>query len=464
LPDDPNLEWLRKQAKRIRVGVTDRDPDALELLAAYDPPVADTISLTRAQRVLARAFGFDNWAALLTHLHAIATHSRRFDAPVDPGQSDADRLLRLACLDYTDDRSNRVSEAKVLLAERPELATASVATMALCGATEDLAAALAADPNAVDRETGPFRWPPLLYLTYGRLDVGDPVGTTAVLLAHGADPDAGFLWHGLVSPFTALTGAFGGGEQDQPAHPQGHAIAQLLLEAGADPNDNQTLYNRMFTPGDDHLELLFAHGLGTDLPSPWRRRFGHTYPSPAQMLNEQLRWAAGHGFTARVRLLLEHGVDPDLTAFELAVAHGHREAADLLGAANGRSARIDDVDRLLSAALAADRSAVERLRQASPALVEQARDRRPNAIAIAVEHGHAAAVPVLLDLGFDVDAAGRWATTALHEAAYAGRADVVATLLGAGADPTRRDERFDATPADWAAHAGHQVLADELRR
>jgi ankyrin repeat protein len=139
------------------------------------------------------------------------------------------------------------------------------------------------------------------------------------------------------------------------------------------------------------------------------------------MLGEQLRWAAGHGFTARVRLLLEHGVDPrspgyhadhgDLTAVELAVAHGHREAADLLAEVGGASDRIDDVDRLISAALAADRAGVERLQDASP-----------------------------------------------------GRADVVATLLAAGADPTLRDERFDATPSDWAAHAGHHALADDLRR
>ncbi|HEV7421789.1 MAG TPA: ankyrin repeat domain-containing protein [Mycobacterium sp.] len=474
LPDDPDLEWLRKRAKRLRTGVIERDPEALELLTAYDPPAADTISLARAQRVLARAFGFGDWAALRTHLAVVATYSRRFDAPVDARQTDADRLLRLGCLDYTDDRSNHVSDAKVLLAGRPELATASVATMALCGAKDGLAAALAADPGAANRETGPFRWPPLLYLTYGRLDVGDPVRSTEVLLAHGADADAGFLWHGLVSPFTALTGAFGGGEQGQPAHPHGPAIAQLLLRAGADPNDNQTLYNRMFTPADDHLELLFAHGLGTDRPSPWRRRFGHTYPSPQQMLGEQLRWAAGHGLTARVRLLLDHGVDArspgyhadhdDHTAFELAVAHGHLEAADLLAEVGGASDRIDDVDRLLSAALAADRAGIERLREASPALVEQARGRRPDAVAVAVEHGHDAAIPVLLDLGFDVNAGGRWATTALHEAAHSGRADVVATLLAAGADPTRRDERFDATPADWAAHAGHHALADDMRR
>ena len=42
--------------------------------------------------------------------------------------------------------------------------------------------------------------------------------------------------------FTALTGAFGEGEQgpvNQPPPPEWEAFARLLLDAGADPNDGQ---------------------------------------------------------------------------------------------------------------------------------------------------------------------------------------------------------------------------------
>ena len=46
-----------------------------------------------------------------------------------------------------------------------------------------------------------------------------------LLLAHGADPNAGYLWQGLPSPFTALTGVFGRGEGDQPPHPNRVALA-----------------------------------------------------------------------------------------------------------------------------------------------------------------------------------------------------------------------------------------------
>ena len=33
-----------------------------------------------------------------------------------------------------------------------------------------------------------------------------------LLLDAGADPDAGYLWRGLTTPFTVLTGVFGVGE------------------------------------------------------------------------------------------------------------------------------------------------------------------------------------------------------------------------------------------------------------
>jgi hypothetical protein len=474
LPDNPNLEWLRKQAKRIRDGVAARDPEALELLGTYDPPVADTVSLARAQRVLARAFGFADWPALRAHLAVIEHWTRRFDEPADAG-SDADRFLRLACLDYARYDRAAPAAARDLLAAHPQIATACAATMAVCGRSTELAALLDADPATANAETGPYRWSPLLYLAYSRLaDPGDVLGCVAVLLEHGADPDAGFLWNGLTSPFTVLTGAFGGGERAEPPHPHGPAIARLLLAAGADPHDNQTLYNRMFTPVNDYLEVLFEFGLGTDRPSPWRNRLGtEAYPTVAGMIGEQLRSAAEHGFTERIALLLAHGVDPNTTgyhpilgdqnAYEVAVRSGQTAAAELLAAAGGRSDRLTPVDRFVAAALAADGPAVRSLLAADSSLADAARRDRPGALVEAVALGHDDAVALLLDLGFAVDSVDRFGTTALHEAAHLGATATVEELLAAGADPGIRERRFDATPADWAAHGGHPELAAHLR-
>ena len=49
-----------------------------------------------------------------------------------------------------------------------------------------------------------------------------------------------------------------------PEHPQCEAMARVLLEAGADPNDSQALYNRMFTPGHRCIQLLLEFGLNAE--------------------------------------------------------------------------------------------------------------------------------------------------------------------------------------------------------
>lgn len=133
-----------------------------------------------------------------------------------------------------------------------------------------------------------------------------------LLLDAGADPNAGYLWCGLSTPFTVLTGVFGEGEQGprrQPRHPFAPELATLLLNRGAHPADQQTLYNRMFRADDSHLELLFGQGLADAGPSPWELRLGEAMESRDEMWRRQVGWAAEHGFTDRLDLLARHGID-----------------------------------------------------------------------------------------------------------------------------------------------------------
>ena len=467
LPDRPDPERLRKQAKRLRRRAAAEDAEALQLFATYDHPGEQPVTLSRAQRVLARAYGFAGWSKLREHLAVLEVWGRDMEssrASDDP----VDAFLRLACLSYTDPYVSGRG-AQQLRAE-PTLATATAATMAACGDAAALRALLDRDPDAVARPSGPHHWPPLLYLCYARLGVGDPVETLRVLLEAGADPDAGFLWQRFPSPFTAVTGVLGGGERDEPAHPQAVTLATMLLDAGADPNDNQAFYNRQFRPDDSHLAPLLDHGAGHPRRSVWRERLGTAYPSPAQMLGEHLRTAAQHGFTDRVRLLLASGVDPntrgyhpilgDQTAYEIAVRNGHRDAVELLATAGGHSDRIGESDLLLSAALAGDAEGVSRRRERAADLVAA----RPDALRLAAEQHGSEAIRQLLDLGYGIDAAGPDGRTALHEAALRGESELCDWLLSQGADPELRDRDFGGTPADWANHAGHAALASRLGR
>ncbi|CAN5448776.1 hypothetical protein BH11ACT8_BH11ACT8_34190 [soil metagenome] len=126
-----------------------------------------------------------------------------------------------------------------------------------------------------------------------------------------------------------------------------HRWSPLLLDAGADPNDAQTMYDRLFTPDDTHLHVLLGRGLGEPLPSRWRARLGErAYQSPDELLGDDLVAAGESGFLERIRLLLAHGVDPSVTgkhpvlrgatAYEAAVRAGQLAAADLLAAAGSR--------------------------------------------------------------------------------------------------------------------------------
>jgi hypothetical protein len=394
---------------------------------------------------------------------------------VEPSGGAVDELLRLGCLGYGAYEPAHIAEANRILAADPALARATVWTMAAVGDVNGLAAALTADPEAVNREGGPFAWPPLLYLTYSRIASADPghdaVGAARVLLDRGADPNAGFLWDGLVPPFTALTGAIGGGERGEPPHREWRALAEVLLAAGADANDHQALYNRGLgdAPRDDTdvLDVLYAHGLGRGDGGVWARRLGAALPSPADLVAEVLQHAAEFGLERRVRLVLAHGGDPDhparhpiyagRTPLAGALRNGNLAIAAALEAAGADATGIDDVDRVIARAMAGDPSAGD-----DPALVVAAIARDPTAIVRAAMLGRTAAVRPMVALGWPIDARERG--TALHEAAWHGDAGLVEDLLDLGADPTIHDAAFDGTPAAWAHHGGHPDLAARLAR
>jgi len=105
----------------------------------------------------------------------------------------------------------------------------------------------------------------------------------------------------------------------------------------------------------------------------------------------------------------------------------------------------------------------------NPGLAGEMRAARPALITWAAAVGNQAAVELLAELGFDVNAKGRtdvpsdqpW-QTALHKAAGDGNLELARTLLRLGADPNIRDERFDSTPLGWARYSSQQALIELL--
>lgn len=475
LPNDPDLAQLRGYAKVLKSAVQGGHQDAAALVARLHPAGATgdpaAFRLADAQLVVARACGFQSWPRLKQYLDAAERWRRdptaetahvADDVPAAGSSSLADEFARLACLVYSDlDSPDRWAAARRLLRQHPRVVQASLAAAAAAADPGAVAAHLAAEPKAADRDTGPHRWPPLLYLTYSRVATeatsADRVLACAALLVDaGADVNAGYLWQGLVPPFTALTGVFGEGEQGprrQPRHPHERALGRFLLDRGADPNDGQTLYNRMFRRDDGHLELLFAHGLGRPFAGPWRARLGAALETPGRMLAGQLQWAVEHDFDARVALLILHGLDPttplpngQLPA-DFARASGARSVARFLAGIGVASVPQSTRDRVIEILLEG--------RDPPPEQGAVVSSLRRSDLVHAARHGPA--VRALARAGFDLDArrAGR---TALHEAAWNGDPELVRALLAGGADPDVQDDVYASTPLGFARHGGQEEI------
>lgn len=493
LPGNANLEQLKNGAKSFQRAVRAGDAGAAEVVREFHPRLADAqpgspelngFTRTDAQLVVARQFGFPSWPKLKAHLelvtrYARSPHEQPVGEPLTDEQAVIDEFLRLACLNYGDDDPDRFRRAELLLQAHDWLARASIHTIAATGDADAAREVLDRDPSHASLLGGPHGWEPLLYLTYSRVALGpgrSGVAVARLLLEYGADPNAGYLWEGLIPPFTALTGALGGGGTI-PKHPEELALARLLLQAGADANDGQALYNQGWGPsaGEDWLELLFEFGLGTGDGGPWRRLFGERQDSPRKMLEDLLIAAAKHGFTDRVRRLLARGVDPGgreikhpiyrgRSPVQEAALNGHMDIVSLLVDA-GASWEHDQVDELVASAMSGDRPGVERLLAADPGLRVRAVERCPDQLVRAAEQDSYDAVVLLIELGFDVNARSR--TAPLHEAAMRGNVAVIRLLLDHGADPNIRDTGYDATPAGWAEHHEQpeaQQLLEALER
>ncbi len=289
----------------------------------------------------------------------------------------AEEFLRLSCLVYGGDDRRRPDAAAAMLRRDPSLSARSIHTAAAAGDAATAAVLLARDRSLATAVGGPFEWEPLLYVAYSRLLSADrrrlAAAVARLLLENGADPNAGYLWDGTYL-FTALTGAFGYGEdaENQPPHPEAIGLARLLLAAGADPNDDQTIYNRHFRPDNDYLELLLEFGLGGPRRGPWPGRLGEHLTAPPLLLEDALVFCADNdAYTQRVALMLAHGVDPDgqgtrhptlrgLRPIERARLAGAVRNAELVADAGAQPVQADRVDSVLAASARGDRAEVER--------------------------------------------------------------------------------------------------------
>lgn len=414
LPANPNLEYYRKQAKRLRHEFASGEQEAAARVAEIlGDRAAERFLLSDAQFVLAQEHGFRTWAEFRTFI----------DSQTDADDRPVARLLGVSVPFFE-------SQADSLLAELRRN-----------------------DPTALER---------LRTLVPRHADTSDP--TTAdlrdarLILAR----ELGFpTWLDLV---TYLEKA----RRRQADLRQRWQQLEPELEALRDGDTGRLV---RLSP-DQANDLLHALALPERLPGEQLgRELGVPRPAvtvlieKATNLEVPLAHAASHNRVELIRLLLEAGADPRVrheahTPLENAIYYGSTEVVDLIAERDLTPAtlwtyagcgRLDLVQACFDAhgALRPDTasprpdllhvpgSATRRLSDDPDELLAEA-------FAHACQHGRTDVVRWLLDHGVPPNATYYYDRTGLHWAIPGSHVEVVRLLLERGTDPSVREGMFKA--------------------
>jgi hypothetical protein len=396
LPARPNLEQYRKQAKELLSAYKSGDEDAIRRVREYvrgvdaSGPQTTRISLADAQFVLAREHGFDSWPKFAKHIEMLAT-AREVDSLADPVAA----FFDAATTPREGHASGTLARAEAIRARYPEVARSSIYAAVLVADEATMRDFLNRDPALASAKGGPYGWDALTYLCFSRYLRLDPaksqafVRTARALLDAGANANTG--WYETIDTpprqiiESAVYGAAGVAQ---------HAgVTRLLLERGADPNDEETPYHVAETRNNDVLRILLDSGrLNADSLATLllRKADWHDLEGMRLLLergadpNRMTPWShsALHQAVKRdnsmqmSELLVEHGANPSLpnthdgwSATAMA-AHRGRRAALLLFQQRGASP-LTGVDALIAACALNERKTMQSLTTADPDLKSQ---------------------------------------------------------------------------------------------
>jgi ankyrin repeat protein len=437
-----HLDQQRKRAKELLRAARAGAARALARLRAVRTDSGDAArppQLADAQLAIAREAGYPSWPKLVADLRA--RDLAAFQEAVR--QLDAPRVARLLAEPHV---RSRIDDPMFDFGQRA--AHLGAKDRALL----ELLLDAGADPNLKSEwQNGP----------YTVLDRADEP-TARFLLSRGAALTANVAARlGWIEALGAMLRAdpslvhTRGGDGQQPLHEaQSVAIAELLLERGADL-DARCVDHRS-TPAQyalvDRPEVArFLLGRGATADIFMAARLG----DPG--LAERLLDADPAAVTARVN---EPGYAPvppfniycwslgfGVSPHEVAKKYGHEAVLAVL------TARSSPRVLLRTALFAADARRAKALAAADPSLLASLSREEHGQLALAIFHGAIDAANLMLDMGFDPAAPGVDGGTALHAACWVGNLHLVEGILERGKvpldapDPTHR-----SPPLGWAAY------------
>lgn len=347
--------------------------------------------------------------------------------------------------------ARRLAETPDLLGDDPHLACA-------VGDEGAIGRAIERDAGWVDRAGGPLDIPPLIAVSHSglvRLDsFREPLRRSLRrLLDAGADPNGKFhnRWapNSLESPgeepLTALYGAAGKVYDER--------MTEMLLAAGADPNDGESLYHSVEDPRPDLpcTRLLLEAGarvagtnallrvLDFDNLDGLKLLLAHAEPGDPD-LSRILHAAIHRGRSAgHVRALLDAGADP--SALRAEIRKDPRSADSfalpevirlLVDGGNGEPLSVEE--KFVTACSRADEGEARRLLGEAPDLVSSLSLGQKKQLPILAMSGGHAAVRLMVELGWPIAVRGGDIDgSALNWAVFRGEPELAGFLLGHGA-------------------------------
>ncbi len=371
--------------------------------------------------------------------------------------------------------------AEAILAAHPEIATSDIHTAAILGDAAAVRRFIELDPTNVTAKSPPYGGDALNYLCLSKYLRLDPARSdlflraATALLDAGADPNTGFWSTGQYPEReTALYGAAG------VAHHA--AMTRLLVERGADPNDDEAVYHSPESYDTGAMQVLVETGKVTaDNLSMMliRKHDWHDYDGAKWLLEHGAEpnlvrsrgWYPFHHALARdnslamIALLLDHGGDPTVAQDGVTViARAAREGrSDVMELFEQRGVPLDlrGVDRLIAACARGNGASARAIADREPHLVGELLAMGGALLAKFAGTGNPPGVASLLDLGVDVAAPftegdGYWDEPknclAIHVAAWRACPAVVKLLISRGS-PIDLPDAKGRTPLALAVKA-----------
>jgi ankyrin repeat protein len=471
LPAQPSLEQLRKLAKDLKRAVAAREPDAIGRVQQVLPESGGEITITQAQFVLAREYGFPSWPKLKAYVERITgapMAQRIFVTEPQYFEGRAQGLL-------TTVRDGIATSLEQVRRFHPKFAGASDAEIKGASLSEDDGRLILA------REHGFESWKALtahlkalekgatvepFALAFQALKAGDMEAFTRVLRQ---DPSLVNAWGTNGNTLLNLAGSTRRLE-----------ATKLLLELGADPNLGNRygwtpLHAAAYSNQREFAEVLLAAGASPQIsargeggtPLVQALFWGHAemadFLAGYGIFPNNLRAAAGLGrvdlletfFLADGTLRPEAGVArefyrPHGGFLECALTNNPQEILDEALSYAARCSRIPAMEFLLAHGAEVNGEAYN-----------------GRALHWAVHKGHLEAMTFLLDRGAEVNGisnfGGERGLTPLHISCWGGQLEAAKLLISRGADPELRDPTYNGTPLGWAQYNGQPNVADYLK-